>query len=315
MANSDQTAIPEPAPEPQASGSPTLGAAAVLSPARLMYWSMARELWENRYIYAAPLIVAAVFLLAFGVGVSHHPSARTGRLASLPEAILLEQAFHFAAFVLMGTYLIVAVIYCLGALHNERHERSILFWKSLPVSDLTTVIAKAGIPLLVLPSITFVVTVVTQGIMLLTAGAVLLAKGGDAADLWSVPLLSMWAQVLYHLVAVHSLYYAPIYGWLLLVSGWARRATFLWASLPIVAVMIVERLVFDTAWFAHMLRSRLAGGPTAVPFARPGHMAMQPPTLVNVGAFLASPGLWIGLAAFAALLAAAAWLRRRQGPI
>lgn len=315
MATNDSAAIPDRTPEPQASGSPTVEPVAP-SPARLLYWSVARELWENRYLYAAPLIVAAVFLLAFGVGVVHHPfmSRNGGGFARLPEAAMLEGGFHFAAFALMATYLVVAVIYCLGSLHNERHERSILFWKSLPVSDLTTVIAKAGIPLLLLPLITFVVVLVTQVIMLLVASAVLLAMGGSAADVWSVPLLSIWAQVLYHLVTVHALYYAPFYGWLMLVSGWARRATFFWALLPIAAVMIIEWLVFNTAVFAHMLRSRLLGGPEAL-VPGPRHMSMQAPTLSNVGAFMVSPGLWIGLAVFAVFLAAAVWQRRRQGPI
>lgn len=316
MATNDSAAIPDRMPEPQASGSPTVEPVAP-SPARLLYWSLARELWENRYLYVAPLIVAAVFLVAFGVGVVHHPfmSRNGGGFTRLPEAFVLEQGLHFAAFVLMATYLVVAVIYCLGALHNERHERSILFWKSLPVSDVTTVIAKAVIPLLLLPLITFAITVITHVIMLLVATAVLLATGGNAAALWSVPLLSIWAQVLYHLVTVHALYYAPFYGWLMLVSGWARRAAFFWAILPIAAVMIIEWLVFNTAIFAHMLRSRLFGGPEALPFPGPRHMAMQAPTLANVGAFMMSPGLWIGLAVFAVFLAAAVWQRRRQGPI
>lgn len=316
MATNDSTAIPERTPEPQASGSPTVGAAP-LSPARLFYWSVTRELWENRYIYLVPLLVAAVFLLASGIGISHHAFASrgSGGRAPMPAAIMMQQGLHFAAFVLMGAYLIVAVIYCLGALHHERQERSILFWKSLPVSDLTTVIAKAAIPLLVLPLVTFVIIVVTQGLMLLFASAVFLATGGGVAALWSVPLLSIWAQVLYHLVSVHALYYAPFYGWLLLVSGWARRATFLWAILPIAAMMIIERLVFSTTVFSHMLLSRLAGGPVALPFPGSRHMPMLAPTLANVGAFMVSPGLWIGLAVFALFLAAAVRLRRYQGPM
>ena len=76
---------------------------------------------------------------------------------------------NFALFSVMLTYVILTVVYCLGALHNERSDRSILFWKSLPVSDVTTVIAKASIPILILPLITFVVLVVTQGIMLIAA--------------------------------------------------------------------------------------------------------------------------------------------------
>ncbi|MGH8325140.1 MAG: hypothetical protein ACRET2_00090 [Steroidobacteraceae bacterium] len=217
----------------------------------------------------------------------------------------------------MLTYLVVAVIYCLGSLHNERQDRSILFWKSLPVSDVTTVLVKASIPLILLPLITFLILAVTQALMALTASMVLLGRGGSVIELWSqTSLVPMWAAMLYHLLTVHALYYAPIYGWFMLVSGWARRAVFLWAVLPVVAVLIIERLIFNTSAFAHMLLSRLQGGPAAIPFPPPGHhMLMVAPTLANLASFLLSPGLWIGLAVFAAFLAAAARLRRYQGPI
>jgi len=208
------------------------------------------------------------------------------------------------------------VIYCLGALHNERQDRSILFWKSLPVPDVTTVLVKASIPLILLPVITFLILAVTQALMLLTASMVLLGRGGSVIELWSqTSLLPMWAAMLYHLLTVHALYYAPIYGWFMLVSGWARRAVFLWAVLPVVAVLIIERLIFDTSAFAHVLLSRLEGGPAAIAFPPGHHMPMVAPTLANLASFLVSPGLWIGLAIFAAFLAAAARLRRYQGPI
>ena len=151
-------------------------------------------------------------------------------------------------------------------------DRSILFWKSLPVSDVTTVIAKASIPILILPLITFAVLVVTQGIMLLAGGAALLGRGaGEAAAPWTqMPILPLWTAMLYHLLTVHALYYAPIYGWLLLVSAWARRAPILWASLPVAAILIVERLVFNTSAFGHMLLARPGGRPGGhrVPAAR-----------------------------------------------
>jgi ABC-2 type transport system permease protein len=175
---------------------------------------------------------------------------------------------------------------------------------------VTTVIAKASIPILILPLITFAVLVVTQGIMLLAA------RGVGAAASWAqTPIVPLWAAMLYHLLTVHALYYAPIYGWLLLISAWARRAPILWASLPVAAILIVERLIFNTSAFGHMLVARLAGGPGAIEYPPPGNMPIQVPTLANLGAFLASPGLWIGLAVCAAFLAAAVRVRRYQGPI
>jgi len=287
-----------------------------MSPAQLVYWSLRRELWENRFIYVVPLIVAAVFLSAFTIGAIRVPLQHYAASRPLTPARLLEGALQFASLVMMLTYLVVAVIYCLGALHNERQDRSILLWKSLPVSDLTTVLAKAAIPLILLPVITFLILALTQAIMLLTASAVLLGRGGSVVELWSqTSLLPMWAAMLYHLLTVHALYYAPVYGWFMLVSAWARRAVFLWALLPVVAVLIIEKLVFNTAAFAHMLLSRLEGGPAAIPYPPHAHMPMVAPTLANLASFLISPGLWIGFAVCAVFLAAAVRLRRYQGPI
>jgi ABC-2 type transport system permease protein len=112
---------------------------------------------------------------------------------------------------------------------------------------------------------------------------------------------------------VHALWYAPIYGWLLLVSGWARRAPFLWATLPLLAIGVVEKIAFNTSHFAAMLANRISGDAAAVTV--PGGLPMDPMTHLTLGHFLSSPGLWIGLALAAAFLATAVRLRRYQGPI
>lgn len=321
MSGTESTATPEsPAPLPGAEAGGSASTSAPLSPARLVYWSVLRELWEHRWCYIVPLIVAAVFLAGFLIAVARvpipipFPANVHFPTHSLPR--LLEAPFDGASLVLMATYLVVTVIYCLAALHAERADRSILFWKSLPVSDAATVIAKASLPLILLPLITFVITVLTHGIMLLAGSAVLLARGVHVGALWAqISLPPMWLALLYHLITVHALYWAPLYGWLLLVSAWARRAAFLWASLPVAATLIIEKLVFDTSVFARLLLSQLGGGDASIPFPSTGNMPIQTPTLANLGAFLVSPGLWIGLAVFAGFVAGAVWLRRRQGPI
>jgi ABC-2 type transport system permease protein len=292
-------------------------APATIPASRRMYWSVRRELWESRSIYIAPMAVAALILVGFLISAIHLPDKmRTASaLNPMQQHELIQQPYNFAALLIMATTFIVSLFYCLDALHGERRDRSILFWKSLPVSDLTAVLAKASIPLVVLPLLTFAITFVTQWIMLLLSTAIVLGRGMSVATLWThVSLFQMSLMLLYHLLTIHALWYAPIYGWLLLVSAWARRAAFLWAALPLLAIGIVEKIAFNTSHFAAMLEHRLGGGPEGVAFSA-GSMSMDPLTQLTPGRFMLSPGLWIGLAIAAACFAAAVRLRRYQGSI
>jgi ABC-2 type transport system permease protein len=135
------------------------------------------------------------------------------------------------------------------------------------------------------------------------------------AALWSdLPMFRMSVMLLYHLLAFHSLWFAPLYAWLFLISAWARRAPFLWAVLPPIAIAVVEKIAFDTSHFASLLANRFSGGGQSDGFT-PGHMSMVPLTQLGVGTFLVSPGLWGGLLVAAAFLALAIRLRRSREPI
>jgi ABC-2 type transport system permease protein len=291
-------------------------APAILSPTRPEYWSIRRELWENRWIYIAPLTVAAVFLFGFLISTFALPR----KIRALPELGPAQQhqavaaPFDTAAALIMGTVLLVGVFYSLDALYGERRDRSILFWKSLPVSDVSAVLAKTSIPIVILQLLSFVIVVATQLIMMLLSTAVLLANGMNPATLWTqFPLIQLSLMLLYHLVTVHMLWHAPIYAWLLMVSAWARRATFLWAFLPPLAIAALEKMLFNSSHFASMLLNRLSGGPEAMgmPGAFPIDLGMQP----TLGRFLISPGLWVGLLLAAAFLAVAVRLRHCRGPL
>ena len=292
-------------------------AATAVSATRPLYWSVRRELWENRSVYIAPLIAAAVMLLGFLISTIGLPHRRRALLLLDPavQRAHIEKPYDFAAMMLILTAFIVGVFYCLDALHGERRDRSILFWKSLPVSDLTTVLSKASIPLIVLPLITFAVAVATQVDMLLLSNAILGMNGVAATTGEQLPLFRHSLMLLYGLIAM-ALWYAPIYGWLLLVSAWARRAAFLWAVFPVLALAALEKVAFQTNYFGSLLRYRLAGwmGEAFVP--RPhGSGPVGTLTQLTPGKFLHSPGLWIGLAFAVAFLAAAVRLRHNREPI
>ena len=292
-------------------------APAVISATRTLYWSVQREFWENRSVYIAPLAVAAVFLFGFLISTITLPHRMQAALALEPaqQREAIQHPFAIAAGFLMVTQMLVGIFYSLDALHGERRDRSILFWKSLPVSDLTTVLAKAAIPIAFLPLFTFVLTVATQLIMLLLSSVVLRASGQSLAALWTqLSWFQMSVGLLYHLVTVHALWHAPIYGWLLLVSGWAKRMAFVWAVLPPLAIGIVEKGAFNTSHFGNFVAQRLAG-PEVYSFTVPGSMPMDPMMAMSFLKFLGTPGLWIGLALTAGFLAVAVRQRRYRGPI
>ena len=304
----------------QYAGDSPAAPSAPMAETRPMYWSIRRELWENRSIYLAPLIVAAVVLFATALGTIGLPR----RMRSLPT---LDPAKRHAAVVMpysmapapiMLTTFLVGFFYCLDALYGERRDRSILFWKSLPVSDRTTVLSKATIPLLVLPLIAFALSVVTQVILLMLSTMVLLGSGLSPATLWGEVGFFQGLLIMLYGLTVHALWFAPIYGWLLLVSAWARRAPLLWAVLPLLAVSAVEGITFHTRFFMNMLQYRVTGAMREAFALTPkasNHGNIDQLSELDPARFLSAPGLWVGLAFAAAFLAVAMRLRRNREPI
>ncbi len=293
-------------------------APAALSPVRPMYWSVRREFWENRSLYVAPLAVAAVILFGFLISLFSLPR-RMRLLPSLsPEKQhdLVSMPYNVAAMLVIATAFLVGVFYCLDALNGERRDRSILFWKSLPVSDRTTVLSKIGIPLVVLPLFIFAIIIATQLIMLLVSTAVLLGSGHGVAALWShVPMFRRSLALLYGLTVI-ALWQAPLYGWLLLASAWAKRAVFLWAVLPLLAIGVIERMAFNTSRTGAFAKYRLVGWfEEAFSYRGMAGVPADPLAGLAPGKFLTTPGLWLGLVFAAACIVAAVRLRRNREPI
>ena len=285
---------------------------------RPFYWSVWRELWENRSIYIAPLIVAVVQV--FGLAISTIGIAERRRAVLLldpaKQQAPIEQPYDIVAMMMIVTVFLVGVFYCLDALHGERRDRTILFWKSLPVSDLTSLLSKIFVPLVILPAIAFVLTVVVQVIMLLMTSVNLLVHDVSPATTWTrVPFFQNWFVLLYGLVAI-ALWHAPIYGWLLMVSAWARKATFLWAVMPAFALSAFERITFGTSYVPSFVRYRLMGfAPSAFEFGDRKHPTVESLAQLTPVQYLVTPGLWLGLLFAAAFVFVAMRLRRAQGPL
>jgi ABC-2 type transport system permease protein len=273
-------------------------------------WSIRREIWEHRFLIAAPAAVAALAVIGFLVGwpfgvgaaVAHTPTGQWGGIGT---------AYDATAFFSMIAGLAGAVFYSSDALHGERRDRSILFWKSLPVSDFQAVLAKLAIPMLILPLVVFAAVMIASTLMLLAGTAILAVTGHPFAMLWSAGSPSIRFSCLAYTMAISALWYAPVYCALLLVSVWAKHAPILWAALPLLLIGAVARLIFHSyaisdfylyrfvGWFGEGMRVDQAGLPVARDAER----------------FFSSPGLWLGLAVAALCFIAAARLRRRSSPL
>jgi ABC-2 type transport system permease protein len=278
-----------------------------------LYWSVRRELWENRSLYLAPLVGACIVLAGFVVALLRLPATLHSGLPNSQVQQAIEVPYVVAAIILMAIDIILSIFYSLDALYGERRDRSLLFWKSMPVSDVTTVLSKASIPILVLPLVTFVVTVATQAVMLLGTNAVLAANGlSTSAFSDDLSLLELSRINFAHLVGFHGIWYAPLYAWLLLASAWATRLPFLWAALPPVAIVVIERVAFNTRYFAELLQRYFFGSSEAT--STSGMHAMSMGMLTTpLREFFLSPMLLVGVIVSAACVLAAVRLRRSQG--
>jgi ABC-2 type transport system permease protein len=279
-----------------------------------LYWSVRREVWENRSLYVAPLIGASIVLAGFVVALLRLPATLHSGATNSQVQQAIETPYVVAAIILMAIDIIIAIFYSLDALYGERRDRSILFWKSMPVSDATTVLSKASIPILILPLVTFVVTVATQAVMLLGTSAVLGANGLSASAFSDDLSLFEISRINFgHLVGFHGIWYAPLYAWLLLASAWATRLPFLWAALPPVAIIVIERVAFNTSYFGQLLQRYFFGASQDTSTGLHSMSMSMGMLTMPLGEFFLSPMLLVGVILSAAFLVGTVRLRRFRG--
>ena len=294
-----------------------------------------REMWEHRSFWMVPAIMSALLtLLLMRVGfelLTDVPAEKIARINArvadsghlvdfAGQTQAAAMAFSGVGLTVGTIMLFVAFFYLLDSLYNDRRDRSILFWRSMPVTDTQTVLSK-------LLTVTVAGPLCVVGV--LTAAFVVWGSLGAAIGLavgfdhWYIGLNPLaWAQAglqILGIVGGSALIVAPFIGWLLLASAWAPRAPFLWATLPFVGVAMLEEMVFDTehfittvfghfqALFPKMFGEHFEG----FGIRSDAHDSLRIAGGMDFsGAFLAEPRLWVGLAIGAGLVALAIRIRR-----
>ena len=309
-------------------------------------WLLKREFWENRGGFLwAPLIAGAIFsflylLMAIIGSIAGRKSmGENGFVINGSSEEVSKAVGAFGDGVLLAGVLLACVVlafvvffYALGSLYDDRRDRSVLFWKSLPVSDAKMVLSKT-LWALVLAPIAAVAIGIVIGLVLWIISALTLTVNGLGAGtavftdshpvriiggvLSSLPVYIMWAL--------------PTIGWLMLCSAWARSKPFLWAVLLPVLTSVIASMTsilpgfdvrHDLVWYTLVYRGLLSVVPGAwyptishnqadpnVDIETPDQLANAIDLTTSWQAF-ATVDLWIGVVFGVACLAGAIYLRR-----
>jgi ABC-2 type transport system permease protein len=280
------------------------------------FWLVRREFWENKAIWIMPAVIGCALTVAalFGRMEISFPTPPVQNRSVAAMALFGYGAVFYAAMAIYSCW------YLLDCLYADRKDRSVLFWKSMPVSDSATVLSKVFVALIAIPAVYFAVADLATVLMAIIVSTRL--SLGSA--IWQ-PEFWLQLQILWvYAIVTTAIWYLPVSGWLLVVSAWAKRAVMLWSILPPLAVVLAERLFVGTHVIAQALLVRLfAGyGQTAFyePSPHPWSMRAGDPAaalgsawhVLDLARFFSSPQTWVGAAVGAVLIALAIQLRARR---
>jgi len=290
-----------------------------------------REIWEHRSIYVTPLAIAVVMSLVSIAGlVTVSAFDDQVRMAILGASNIvgdnerqaaMTMVFLGTSWIFLLTLSILTVFYSLDSLYAERKDKSILFWRSLPITDAETVVSKLLTAVVVIPLITLAAIIVTHLVNLVTSSIWVSLKGGDAGHLvWgSVALVDNWVAA-FVVIFASVIWMSPFIGWFLFVSAWTKRSPLLMAFMPLAVIPLIELIFLRSAVFAEAVFGRggmmpLFRGMDLEAFFDEERMQVNSESIrllahLDLGKFLTSPSVWAGIAVCGLLTAAAVYVRR-----
>lgn len=274
-------------------------------------WLIRREFWERRAIWIVPAAVSGTLILVALFG-------RTQVITDVPlESPFVGRVYLGLTGALFITIMMVySTLYLLDCLYDDRRDRSVLFWKSLPISDTDTVLSKLIVALFAIPLVAFLAADITSLIVAFIVSIRARAMIGGA--LWAgsdwLQIQALWMYV----ILTAAVWYLPVAGWCLMVSAWVKRAPMLWSVLPLLVAYLIEHFFVGTHYLGRLIGGRLAGYAAAAFHGDShgswnandaAHTAWQ---FMDIGGFFSNIATWVGLLVGAAMVAAAIQMRIRR---
>jgi ABC-2 type transport system permease protein len=280
-------------------------------------WLVRREFWERRAIWIVPAAISGALILVALFG-------RTQIITDVPlESPFVGRVYLGLTGALFITIMMLySTLYLLDCLYDDRRDRSVLFWKSLPISDTDTVLSKLIVALFAIPLVAFAAADLTSLIVAFIVSVRARSMIGGA--LWEgrdwLQMQALWIYVIF----TCAVWYLPVAGWCLMVSAWVKRAPMLWSVLPLLVAYLIERFFLGTHYLAQVIGGRLAGYAAAA-FHQNSHGSRGPWSaddaansawqFMDLSGFVSNPATWVGLVVGAGMVVAAIQLRMRRSEI
>ncbi|MGH8306775.1 MAG: hypothetical protein ACRER0_00725 [Gammaproteobacteria bacterium] len=309
------------------------------------YWILVkREIWEHRSFWIVPIVIGCLAILGtlYGSGaliVAAHQGmvSINGNISmTLVDRVRAARAFILGSAGIFNVAMLLMVwFYLMDSLYADRKDRSILFWKSLPLSDSRLVLSKLFTGMVTAPALMLLIVIIAE---IIIGILFVIAAGIAGINLLSVALqpgtiILAWITLAFALI-VQSIWLLPFYGWFLLCSAWAKKLVLAWAVLIPLGFMAAEGIIFHTGYIAHAIFGHIGRMFTMLMSGRysinnvsigpsidinNGHEPLTSAsalmTLGSVGRIFALPEMWIGVGIGIIFILGAIWLRHNRSEI
>ena len=197
--------------------------------------------------------------------------------------------------------------YSLSTFADERKDRSLIFWRSLPVSDLTTVLSKVFVVTLIVPLMVLPYIILLQ-LVAMTSASIFFATNDIVSFswLWGSYIITDWFRIIFSLWA-QALWSLPLFLWLMLAGTFAARPI-AGAIVPPVILIVLEGVIFKTNLVLEFIENRIGFWSRSDSFPKE-YQELRVVDITDILLLFSTQAFWIGILASVILVAGIVYFR------